>query len=563
MVDPPVAASIEGVVERVIFRSEDAAFGVLLVRKEEGSPAVKVAGPVGDAAEGALWRFTGAIEDHPKYGERLVAALAHPVVPETREGIRRYLSALGVKGLGAKSVDRLLDAFGDATLDALSKDEPPKVKGVASKVVLELREIVRRDRARADALSFLASAGLGPQISRRVFERFGASAVVIARANPFVFADEIRGVGFATADAAARKLGFPPEHPSRLRAGVLHALRSAAEQGHAGLPETRLIAAGTRLLGLDDATVSGAVSTAETLGDVVADDAGGDETLIYAPPLHAAECEAARLSRALSERRPILDPSIDVPTLPTGLSEEQREAVALLLRKPFALLTGGPGVGKTTVLRAWADSVAALGANPVLAAPTGRASRRMEEATGRPASTLHRLLRIPPSDVLSKEPPEPIDCDALAIDEASMLDLVLFVQVLRALPPHATLVLVGDPHQLPSVGPVDVLNALLRSGVAPAARLTRVFRQERGGVLVANAHRVLSGLLPEPAPIGADSDFYFMERDDAEEGALLVRDLVVERLPRRYGFDPREDVQTLSPMHRGAEAVAARRASSA
>jgi exodeoxyribonuclease V alpha subunit len=553
---PPAAAAetVEGVVERVLYRSEDDDFTVLLVRVERRPDLVKAAGPVGEVAEGQTWRFAGEPEDHPKYGARLKIVAAYPVTPSSVEGLRRYLAAGRFPGVGERVASHLVDAYGTRAFDVLAGDQPLKIPGLGKKRAVELRAAIRKDRVRCETLAFLAGLGLGPTVAVRVHRRFGDETTSTVRKNPYVLADEVRGVGFLTADAVAASLGIRGDDPHRLRAGLVYSLRQAADQGHSALPVARLTTAAARLLEADEAVVSGALDAAAAEGRLTVDDAGGDAPFAYLVFLHAAELEAAGSVLRFVGRTPLL--AADgraAPPLPDFLSDEQRAAVELLLRRPIALLTGGPGVGKTTVLKAWVGAAEALGKSVRLAAPTGRAARRMEEATERPASTLHRLLGIIPSDIGGPQPPiEPIECDALAVDETSMLDLVLFTHLLRALPPHASLVLVGDPDQLPSVGPGDVMNALIRSGVAPVARLTRIFRQDSAGLLVTNAHRVLAGRPPETPAAGALADYYFMERATPEEGAELVRELVVERLPKRFGFDPREDIQTLCPMHRGA-----------
>lgn len=553
MTGPDPVDTVEGIVERVLFRSDDGQFTVLLLRVDGRSDVLKVAGQVGDAGEGQLWRFLGEHEDHPKYGSRLRAVSAYPVTPSSVEGLRRYLGGGRFSGVGEKAAGRLVDAFGSRTLDVLAGQDDVKIKGISKKTLTRLRESVRGERHRNEALGFLSGLGLGPSASQKVFDRFGERTIGSVRADPYVLADEIRGIGFLTADQLAANLGIRDDHPSRLRAGLLYALKQAAEQGHVGVPRERLVTAASGLLSVDPLPLEAALERAEVERRIVLDDAGGDVVLCYLPFLHAAEVESARLVEAMRDRAPLLDPGAPVPPLPDFLSDEQRAAVELLLRSPAALLTGGPGVGKTTVLKAYVEAAESLGKKILLAAPTGRAARRMEEAAGRPATTLHRLLGLIPSEMgVDSLPTLEIECDALAVDETSMLDIVLFTHVFRSLPTGASVVLVGDPHQLPSVGPGDVLNGLLRAEAAPVARLTRIFRQDEAGLLVPNAHRVLGGRLPEPPPPGAVSDYYFMERDLPEEGAELIRDLVTERLPKRFGFDPREDVQVLCPMHRGA-----------
>ncbi|HYC77259.1 MAG TPA: ATP-dependent RecD-like DNA helicase, partial [Planctomycetota bacterium] len=399
MSDGAAADSVEGVVERVLFRSEDDAFAVVLVRVDGRDALVKAAGALAEAGEGEVWRLAGAVEEHPRYGERLVVTTAYPVTPGSVAGLERYLGGGRFPGVGRKVAETLVAQFGSKTFDVLASADKLKIPGLGRKKLAALRAAVREDRMRCETLAFLSGLGFGPSTAGRVFQRFGDRTVAQVREDPYVLADEVRGVGFTLADQAASALGVRGDHPSRLRAGVLHVLKQAAEQGHVAVPVDAATPRAARLLDVDVDLCADALRRAEADRRLVIDDAGGDVAYAYLPFLHAAETEAALAVKRLAERPALLAPDAPAPVEPPAmLSEEQRAAVDLLLRRPLALLTGGPGVGKTTVLRAFVDAAVAAGAKVELAAPTGRAARRLEETVGRPARTLHRMLGLLPSD---------------------------------------------------------------------------------------------------------------------------------------------------------------------
>ncbi len=543
---------VTATIRRVIYHAQDSGFAVAEVVTSEGA-TFTAAGLLGDPTPESTYKLEGGFEDHPRFGPRFKVASAIPVTPDSLDGMRRFLASGRFEGVGETTAARIVDELGLATFDALAGDGDIRIKGLAGKKLAALRAAVRAARVEIETHAFLAGIGLGPALSAAVIRAYGPMTATVTKENPWKLAEDIRGIGFLTADRLGRQLGFAPNHPLRLRAGLLHALLEATEQGHTCLPNGLLVERAAELLTVDHDIVSEALRAAEGDDAVVVERAYADTARAYHPDLHAFEVEAAhRVSRLLF--RPALLDEDDLPAeVPEHLSDEQRRAVALLLKSPVALLTGGPGVGKTTVIDAVVRCITALGKSVQLAAPTGRAARRMEEATGREAATIHRLLGIQPSDSFDdRPPPDPILADCLVVDEASMLDLPLFVQILRGLVGKTSLILVGDPDQLPSVGPGNVLSDLVTSRIVPCASLTRIFRQERGGLLVRNAHAVREGSMPDDPEPGEVTDYYFMERADATEGAALIRELVSKRLPAKFGFDPSEDIQVLTPMHKGA-----------
>lgn len=552
--------ALDVVVDRVVFRSDDGAWSVVRVVREDGGGRFVAAGrfPL-HLEEGDPIQVEGRFEDHPKYGRRLAVTGARPRLPVTEDGIRRYLRSGRIKGIGPKLADRLTDRFGSDTLRVL-EEEPDRVlevQGVGRQRLEELCRAFSEGKEQREALVFLQGLGLGPAVSGEIWRRLGSDTLGRVRSDPYSLSDEVQGVGFLTADRIAGSVGIASDDPLRLGAGLRHGLHQAIDQGHVCLSAPELVERASALLEAEDDSVRDALLQGVTAGEVVAEapvsDPSDDGTpRVYLPVMHAAEVEAARLLLALRDaERPARHGRLpfDPGAGETRLSDEQADAVSVLLSSKVALLTGGPGVGKTTVLRTVVDAYQSAGFRVALASPTGRAARRLSEATGSEAHTLHKLFGLVPGGagmggkVLGE--------DVLVIDETSMLDLPLLVRVLRRVPTETILVLVGDPDQLPSVGPGSVLKDLIASGRFPVANLTRVFRQAAGSDIVVNAHRINRGEAPRFPERGQPGDCYFVPREDPEEGAEMIRHLFCERIPKRFGIDPREGIQVLSPMHRG------------
>jgi len=561
---PSGTTTVTGTVARIVYANEENGWTVLRFHTDSGNPVTAVGTLLGVRAGDRL-RLTGRWTTHPKFGEQLEVEGYLPVEPSTREGIRRFLASGRLRGVGPVMAERIVDAFGLQALDVI-EHEPERlteVPGIGPSKAARIVESWKEHRGIYPVMVFLQSHGISPALAVKIHKRFGAAAVETVRENPYVLAEEIHGVGFLTADRIARSLGIEPDAPERLRAGLLYTLRQATLDGHVYLPQERLVEEGARLLGVDPGPLPEHVAGLEARDAVVVETAGGERG-VFLPWLHAAEVTvAAELTRLVSGTVPSrLDPEAAVAWFESrselALDEEQRRALRTALTAPVTVITGGPGTGKTTIVRGLTSVYEAKNLRVLLAAPTGRAAKRLAEATGMPARTIHRLLEYQPAEhAFARHRQRPLDADLLVVDEVSMLDVELAASLLAAVPPRCRVVLVGDADQLPSVGPGQVLADILGSGAVPSVRLERIFRQEHGSLIVANAHRVNHGQLPVLHD-GADlADFYFVERRDPAAAASVVIDLVANRIPGRFGLDPVDDVQVLTPVHRGELGVAA------
>lgn len=563
---------VEGVVKRLYFVNEENGWAAILLEPDDGTLAVHAKGAMPGVSVGDPVRLRGRLVQDPKWGPQLQVTAYEPRVPTGEEGIRRYLGSGLVEGIGSALASRLVDAFGSATLEVIDRqpERLTEVEGIGPKRAKAIREALEKQRDIKQVMVFLQGHGLSPSKAQAVHRRYGAEAVTQLRQNPFRLADDVFGIGFATADRMAESLGIGPEAPFRIQAGITYALDRAAEEGHLYLPEEELLARATALLGIDEALVAEGIPRAVEDGRVRAQTVTGPtgEPLraCYPPALLGAEVELAARLRGLAEARVpalALAPNARAQAerrLGISLSADQARAVDLALGAKVAVITGGPGTGKTTILRVLLELTERAGLTAELAAPTGRAAKRMQEATSRPARTLHRLLEyIPRAGGFQRTPDRPLACDLLVVDEVSMLDAPLARALVRALPPTARLLLVGDADQLPSVGPGAVLEQIIASGVVPVQRLTEVYRQAAKSQIVLWAHQVNQGVIPSTTPSAqpgsAPGEVFLVEVDDPLRAAELVVKLVCERIPARYGLDPVADIQVLGPTRKGQTGV--------
>jgi exodeoxyribonuclease V alpha subunit len=561
-VQPPADRElVSGVVERVTYHDEESGFAVLRVRAAGLADLATVVGRMPAIVTGEAIQAGGVWTRDRTHGLQFQAAWVRTAAPTTADGLEKYLASGLLKGIGPHLARKLVAAFGAGVFDVIEA-EPDRlrdVEGIGPQRATRISAGWRSQRAVRDIMVFLHGLGVGTARAHRIYKTYGVDAIPILRDNPYRLARDVRGIGFVVADTMAAKLGIDKTAMIRVRAGVGYALAKAMDHGHCGLPEAELITQAATLLQVPAALVEAAIAH-ELAAAAIVRDRVGDAPVIFLAALHAAEQGIAARLAALAAGAPPW-PTIDAERALAWaaaqqgltLADEQRGAIALALASKVLVLTGGPGVGKTTVLRTLLRILTAKRVRPLLCAPTGRAAKRLAEVTGLEAKTIHRLLEVNPRDGrFRRDERQPLDGDLVVVDEASMVDVPLMHALLRAVPPAAALLVVGDADQLPSVGPGQVLADVLASDAVPAARLTTVFRQASASRIVAAAHQVNGGLQPESTPEGEAGDFYVVHAADGAQAAERVLALVRDRMPRRFGLDATRDIQVLSPMNRGA-----------
>jgi exodeoxyribonuclease V alpha subunit len=564
--------TLEGTVDRIVFSGGGGEFTVARLTVEGAGEPVTVVGSLLGIPVGARLRVTGHREQSSRFGPQFRVSGYAELAPATLEGIRRYLGSGLVKGIGPEFASRIVERFGIETLAILDSDPRriSEVPGIGPTRARAIRDAWSAQREVRNVMVFLQGHGVSPAFAARIFKRYGARAIALVRENPFRLAFDVWGIGFLSADKLAAALGIGRESDARIEAGVRHVLEEASSDGHVFAPREGLARATAGLLEVSEDKVHPAIDRLARAGDVVIEAAAADGMAmtspgeaVYTTPLHRAEVAVAAGLKRLMASEPA-GPAVDAQRAlqwyqaeaKIELAAQQADAIRRALTEPVLVVTGGPGVGKTTIVRGIVSILMRKGGRVALAAPTGRAAKRLSEATGQPAATLHRLLEWRPAEgAFGRSSERPLEADLLVVDEASMLDVRLAADLLAALGPGTRLVLVGDVDQLPSVGPGTVLRDVITSGAVPTVRLTEIFRQAGRSQIVINAHRIHDGEVPEPAAAPTDGgvdgrDFFFLEESDPAAAAATIRDLVSVRLPRRYGFQPHE-VQVLAPMHRG------------
>jgi exodeoxyribonuclease V alpha subunit len=557
-------ATLQGTVERITYVNEETQYVVARLDVPGRRDLATIVGSLPSLTPGETLRLHGTWTHHKKYGDQFLVERYETVSPATLAGIQRYLGSGLIKGIGPIFAKRLVDAFGLDTLRVI-EEESERLRTVEGIGPLRLRRITdtwAEQKEIREVMLFLQGHGVSSAYAVKIFKAYGQAAIATVRANPYRLARDIHGIGFKTADRIARNLGVPKDSPLRAQAGIIHVLQTLADEGHVYAPEEELLREAETTLEIAGELLPGAVADLAREGGIVAEEFPGGRRGIYLKALHVAEVQVAqRLTDLL--RAPRISVPIDVEKALTWvegvtrlhLAPQQREAIRMALSHKALVITGGPGTGKTTILRCIIRILEKKGLRIHLASPTGRAAKRMAEATGREAATIHRLLEWGPARAgFQRNAQRPLETDLVIVDEASMIDIVLMNSLLRAVPLVATLVLVGDADQLPSVGPGTVLKDILDSGRLPSVRLTEVFRQAEQSRIIRNAHRVNRGEFPDLSrPSGSEaSDFHFLAEEDPERLRQLIVDLASRRLPARFGMDPVEDIQVLTPMHRGA-----------
>jgi len=548
------AETLSGQLDRITFHNPDNGYTIAQLSPEEGGEPVTVVGPMPAVSEGETVEVQGQWTTHPRYGRQLKIETCRPVLPTSLEGVERYLASGQLPGIGPVTARRIVERFGEQTLDVI--DENPKrllrIPGLGRKRVKQITEAWREQRQIREVMVFLQAHGVGAGHAVRIFRQYGEEAVDVVRTNPYRLERDIRGMGFLTADHIASQLGLASDSPERIAAGIRFMLNQAADDGHVYLPEKEIVERGGQLLGVDPALLAPAIEALRADGGLCS----GDEGRHYLPHLYRAEEAVAAALGALQrdDRGEAIVGPVAGEEGADGdleLSAGQLDAVAMAMREKVMVLTGGPGTGKTTVTRSILRSLEGADLTVALCSPTGRAAKRLSEATGREAQTIHRLLEFLPAEGrFRRDEGEPLEADALIVDEASMIDLLLMHSLVRALLPTARLILVGDVDQLPSVGPGHVMRDIIDSGCVPVARLTQIHRQGADSQIVVNAHRVNRGECP-PLQNRRDGDFFVVEEEDPERAAAAIEDLCGRRLPAHGSYDPVGDIQVLTPMYRG------------
>jgi exodeoxyribonuclease V alpha subunit len=562
---------LEGVVESLLFSSEESGYSVVKLRS--GGQLLTAVGSMASPIPGERLRLEGHWTRHPRFGRQFTVEEYESLAPATSRGIELYLSSGLIPGIGGELAKRIVRTFGDQTLEVLDR-EPERlseVEGIGSKRAASIQQAWSQQREIRKVMIFLQSHGAGPALAARIYKRYGDHSLAVVQDNPYRLALDMFGVGFLTADRIARTLGIAADSPARAQAGVLHALEECSSEGHLYYPRTALIQRSQKLLEVDREIIAVAIEELAREGKLIMEDLGArssgsemPETVrnpaIYLPAFYRSETGIALLLSEL-QNCPRSTRHIDAPKavewvqgrMDIVLAEKQREALRTALESKVMVITGGPGTGKTTIIRALLLILRRAGVRFLQAAPTGRAAKRMQEAGGHEAKTVHRLLEYSPREgEFKRNLANPLECHWLILDEASMVDALLMYHLLKALPPSSSLVLVGDADQLPSVGPGCVLNDIIGCGRVPVVELNEIFRQAEASQIVVNAHRINIGLMPVQKEEG---DFYFIRQEDPEEVVRLVLKLCRQRIPARFGLDAVQDIQILSPMHRGPAGV--------
>ena len=575
---------ISGSVERITYYNEENGYTVLRLKPDSRDmlpfkyasgkdSLITVIGNLPEINTGEWLKLTGRWSTHSKHGRQFQAEQCEQSLPATLEGVRRYLGSGLIKGIGPVMADRIVDAFGEETLDVIEYEAGrlQNVSGIGKKRTEMIMAAWEQQRAIKDVMIFLQSHQISTRLATKIYKKYEDESLIIVQNTPYRLVQDIHGIGFKTADKIAQALGLAPDDPGRIEAGIAYTLNRAADDGHVYVPQDELEPSAAEILNLQSEQVT------EILTQLEGDELVKRETLtyeiptgnetklkeesaVYLTPFYYSEVGVTNKVRRLAEH-----PTSRLAALAGAhvsqqsslfaqqLTETQQLGVQMALRHKVSILTGGPGTGKTTTLRTLLDILDGHSHNYALASPTGRAAKRLGEATGRSAKTIHRLLEFKPGEGWGRNETNPLDVDMVIIDEASMLDLVLTNTLLKAVEADTHLLLVGDVDQLPSVGAGDVLRDLIASGIVPVTRLDTIFRQAADSLIIQNAHRLNQGEYPLTNKVA--QDFFIFIKDDAEEAASLLVDIVRKRIPQKFGLDPFEDIQVLSPMYNGAVGV--------
>jgi exodeoxyribonuclease V alpha subunit len=554
--------TLEGSIERISFHNAEDHFTIARMKIRGEKDTIPVIGHLYSVTPGEVLKISGYFEQHPKYGRQVRIESYESIVPATVSGIEKYLGSGLVKGIGPEMAKRIVKQFGLTTLDIIERDirQLSKVEGVGPKRIAQIKEAWKEQKEIRRIMIFLQGYGVSTGLATKIFKTYGQQAVTRIKENPYGLAADIFGVGFLTADRIAQKMGMEKDAPARLQAGLIYSLQQKSEEGQVCLPEEDLTQAASHQLDVETNQLLPVLQELIQKKQLrIRQDETG-KTYIFLPYLDLSEEGIAHRIGVLLKEKAKADGRTETilfqveKTLRLTLSGQQKEAVRKALSQKLLIITGGPGTGKTTIIRSILEIFKRLGRQCLLMAPTGRAAKRLSEVTHYPAATIHRSLGYNPKmGGFQRDEEHPLEADLVVIDEASMVDTYLMFHLLKAVPDQAVLILVGDVFQLPSVGPGNVLSDFIQSQKVPVVQLNRIFRQGEGSLIVVNAHRIHQGDMPilveEEESKG--QDFYFLNQEEPEKAVRWILDLVQDKLPQRYGIDPLQDIQVLTPMYKG------------
>jgi len=560
---------LQGQIERITYTNEENGFTIARLKVYGQKDLVTVVGNLMAPTPGEILKMKGEWANHPKYGEQFKIVQYKTTVPASVYGIQKYLGSGLIKGIGPIMAKRIVKKFGKETLDVIENDieKLAEVDGIGKKRIGMIKKAWEDQKEIREVMLFLQTHDVSSGYATKIFKHYGNRSIQVVKENPYCLATDIFGIGFVTADHIAEKLGFGKDSELRAEAGILYVLHKLADEGHVYYPYEPLVKKCQEILQVEREVIIKAFGAIAIDKRIVIEDLNEDieefaenNKAVYLAKFHLSETRIATRLKTLvnapkSIRKIDQDKAIEwvQKQLAITLAERQVEAVKCAVNNKVMVITGGPGTGKTTIINAILKIFSKLSVNIMLAAPTGRAAKRMSEATGHEAKTIHRMLEYSiQKGGFQKNDEYPLDCDVLIVDEASMIDTILMHHLLKAIPLGATFILVGDVNQLPSVGAGNVLKDIIASGAIPVTELNEIFRQARESLIIVNAHKINNGLLPSLKPSGKKlDDFYFVEQEDPEEVLRIILELARARIPKRFGFDAVDDTQVLTPMHKG------------
>ena len=546
---------LSGTVERITYENAENGFCVLKIKSKGYPDLVTVVGNLAAVNAGSILRLHGEWKMDSRFGKQFAVQDYQETMPATAAGIEKYLGSGLIKGIGPAFAKRIVQCFKEDTLRVLEEDAGYliQVAGIGPKRVETIKKAWQDQKEIKNVMLFLQSHGVSTAYAVKIYKTYGNESITIVQDNPYRLADDIWGIGFRTADRIAQQLGCDPQSFARCRSGMVYVLNEQANDGHCFVLRDKLLEEAVKLLEIEQLLIEGSLNRMIQEGTAIVD---LGEAIFLPPFFHSELGVARRLREILASPTPYQAAEIAIFTDKIQLMQKitydqvQLEAITRAVQAKFMVLTGGPGTGKTTTTLAMIQVFQLLGAKVLLAAPTGRRRNGWPRPTGMEAKTIHRLLEFKPPEGFKKTGDDPLDCDVLIVDETSMVDIILMYNLLKAVPNHAVVILVGDMDQLPSVGPGNVLKDIIASGTVSVVQLTRIFRQALGSTIITNAHKINKGEFPELKG-GREGDFFFIEEEEPAKVAEMIRELCVKRLPGFYHVDPLNDIQVLCPMQRG------------